>query len=359
MSIKSFLRKKLYCYRLEQQRKWAINVELKNIKTLELLDLAPAEYEELCKQWDALQLKVNPLFYKVFKTIEGFNSKYLSDDLFYPLIIRCLNPINYALSFEHKGFYSFLFDKLSQPKNYVKNIRGVLYDSEMHVIKKEEAIAYLIDNVDSFIIKPTKNSCMGKNVRMMKVDKESDLLNLFCEYGNDFVIQEVLQQSQQTAVFNRNSLNTFRVSSLYINGVVTICSVVFRCGQGHSPVDNCGAGGLMVGIDEDGCFREYAYDNKYKRHYSTLDNVVFKGKCIPDVKKIIDIVENYHPKYFPNLGFIGWDFCLDLNDDPILIEVNLEFPGIQLEQLSVGKPIFDERTDEVIDFVNRNREFKM
>lgn len=50
---------------------------------------------------------------------------------------------------------------------------------------------------------------------------------------------------------------------------------------------------------------------------------------------------------------IGLDICLDENNEPVLIEVNLLEPGILYEQLCTG-PIFGERTNEVLDYVTRN-----
>ena len=107
----------------------------------------------------------------------------------------------------------------------------------------------------------------------------------------------------------------------------------------------------MVGVEEDGTFHDYAYDNKYKRYYKTDTGIEFGKQKIGEVHDIIRIVKEYHSKYFPNLGFIGWDFALDSEEHPVLIEVNLEFPGIQMEQLASGKPIFGDRTEEVVDYV--------
>lgn len=335
--------------RLSRQRNWAISIERDNLESLELQSLSKFECKELEKCWGKLGLKIYPIFYRMFKTVEGFDSKYLSDDLFYPLIIRALNPVEYSISFEHKALYSYLYKEIKQPTNYVKCINGILFNSSMEVISLDIAKNILQDK--SFIIKPTKNSCMGRNVKLMTYRDDFNIDELFKNYGDDFVIQEVINQSSQTAIFNKTSLNTFRVSSLFINGKLTICSVVFRCGRDNNIVDNAGAGGLMVGVDEDGTFHDYAYDNKYKRYYKTDGGIIFSNQNIEEVQNIIRIVKEYHPKYFPNLGFIGWDFALDSENHPILIEVNLGFPGIQMEQLASGSPIFGDRTDEVIDYV--------
>lgn len=163
-----------------------------------------------------------------------------------------------------------------------------------------------------------------------------------------------MEQSEKTARFNPSSLNTFRVSTLNINGVVSVCSVIFRCGRGHVDVDNVGAGGFAVGVDSNGYFMEYAYDNRYRKHYETETGVSFKGYHVDEVVDIIELAKKAHEKYLPVCGFAGWDFAIDKMGLPVLIEVNLEFPGIQMEQLCIAKPIFGERTDEVIEWVKRH-----
>lgn len=341
-------------YKIWQKRNWAVNVEKDNLNSIKLQNLTKKEKEDLKMTWGKLNLSIRPPFFMVFKTVAGFNPLYLSDDLFFPLIIRCLNPSEYTYAFEHKGFYSFLYKDIPQPTNYIKRIRNVLYDEEMNVISEKKAIEILVSKT-TFIIKPAKSSCMGKNIKKIHLPDENQIKNLLLEYKTDFVIQQYISQSQQTSAFNKDSLNTFRISSLYLNGKVSICSIIFRCGQGSSAVDNCGAGGLAVGVNEDGSFKEYALDNKYRKHYSTLNGTQFKNYRINEVANIVELVKNYHQRLFPHCGFIGWDICLDINDKPILIEVNLEFPGIQLEQLAIEKPIFGERTQEVISFVTKER----
>ncbi len=54
------------------------------------------------------------------------------------------------------------------------------------------------------------------------------------------------------------------------------------------------------------------------------------------------------------MGFAGWDFCLDENNNPIFIEVNLGYPSILYEQLCSVSPIFGNRTNEVYEYVGSN-----
>lgn len=345
--------------RLTRMRNWAINVERCHIDKVKLLALTNEEKKQIILTWGGLGLKVNPLYFQLFKTIKEFDSKYLSDDLFFPWIIRSLNPRKDSDTLENKGLYDIFFSCLLQPKFYVKRINGQFFDDELRIISIEEAFRILLLQ-NSFLIKPITGSCCGKNVKKIKGfqaldsrDREEMLEKIFSDYGENFIVQEVVKQSLETAKFNPSSLNTIRISSLCINGKTSIVSSIFRCGQGEVDVDNGGAGGLMVGIDSNGVLYDYAYDSDYNKYATTKTGVIFKGQKISAYADLKSLVENYHSKLLPTCGFAGWDFAINQNNQPVFIEVNLGFPGIQMEQMCTG-PIFGARTFEVVEYVKSN-----
>lgn len=288
-------------------------------------------------------------YHRMFKTYAKFDVRYVSDSSFFPTILRSLNPYESANSFERKSLYKILYHEIPQPNSIVSCLNGT-YIVDNHFVSREDAIE-LLKSKEEFIIKPTEYSTQGKNVRLIKTeqDKIEEALEL---YGKNFITQEVLSQSSRTAVFHNSSLNSFRVTTLNINGRVTLCNILFRCGQGDSVVDNGGAGGLMVGVMPDGSFMDFAYDNHYHKHTQTKDGVEFKGKCIKEMPEIVNQVVSWHTAYLPHMGIVGWDIALDEQEKPIMIEVNLRLPGIQFEQLCSETPLFGDRTQEVIDYTN-------
>ena len=50
----------------------------------------------------------------------------------------------------------------------------------------------------------------------------------------------------------------------------------------------------------------------------------------------------------PHFRFVGWDFTVDENGDPILFEINTH-PDATLIQIVTGKPLFGEKTDWILD----------
>lgn len=68
------------------------------------------------------------------------------------------------------------------------------------------------------------------------------------------------------------------------------------------------------------------------------------------LRKAIEVIRQSHTR-LPNVHLIGWDIAIDETGEPILIEINISYPGIIYEQLCSG-PLFGERTGEVIEYVN-------
>lgn len=357
--MKKFIYGIWYKLRLYRIRNWAIRVEYGHIRKLRLLDLTKSEKEAIKLVWGSLGLSIKPLYYRLFKTVEKFDARYLSDDLYFPWVIRSLNPRKDSDVLENKGLYDLYFSQLPQPRFYIKNVNGQYFNDKLDILSIGEAIEVL-RKLREFLIKPTVGSCCGRNVRKVSGldllaahEARKKIESLLFEYKTDFIIQEVIQQSAETAIFNPSSLNTIRISSLNMNGKTSVVSAIFRCGQGKVDVDNRGAGGLMIGLDDEGFLREYAYDADYNRYEQTKTGVSFKGKRISAYKELRDLILEYHSKLLPACRFAGWDLALDKNNVPVFIEVNLGFPGIQMEQMCTG-PIFGDRTAEVVGYVKNH-----
>ena len=327
--------------------------ELRNLKritkNLELNRLTSSEAAEARMYWNRLPVKLNLAEFDVFKTLSGFDKRFVPIDLYYPYIKKSLNPDKYTFALGHKALFNNIYANFPQPETIVLRIRGTYFDKDRHIINKASALE-IIKSIDRCIIKPTIDTKCGKGVKMFS-PTDRDFEHLLDEHGEDFIVQEVLEQSSQTSRFNPHSLNTFRVTSLFINGEVSICAISLKCAQGDHIVDNLRAGGLMISVDEDGQFHNFALDHSFQKHFTTADGQDYFSFKIPEVKDIVTMIKEQHPLVLPNLGIVGWDIALDCNNKPVLIEPNVWYPGIQYSQHCAQRPIFGERTDEVIDYV--------
>ena len=52
----------------------------------------------------------------------------------------------------------------------------------------------------------------------------------------------------------------------------------------------------------------------------------------------------------PYFGLISWDFTVDQEENPVMIELNLRWCGLNFHQLHHG-PLFGDRTTEILNKV--------
>ena len=150
------------------------------------------------------------------------------------------------------------------------------------------------------------------------------------------IVQEVLRQDSQMAVFSPFSVNTIRMTTMLTpQGNVININSFLRFGLGESFVDNVGSGGLAVGIDyQTGRLKRYAHGKKWERYAAhPTTGVVFENFVIPEWNRICDfaaVVQNH----FSFFRLLGLDIALDQNGEPVVIEINSAPDLAALEQIS-------------------------
>ena len=169
--------------------------------------------------------------------------------------------------------------------------------------------------------------------------------SLFKEYKKDYVIQEVLEQSEFMAMFNPSSINTIRISTYLRSNEAVVLTAILRIGREGMDVDNTSSGGIVVTIESNGKLKKQAF-NKFSSSVEKLINNVSLDKfCIPKYDNVKKKVQELHLQ-IPYFRVISWDIALDKNDDPVLIEMNVFGQGI--DQQSHAGPFFTTYTDEVL-----------
>lgn len=325
--------------------------------------LSKSEWNEVKDIWDirmdGRRLKLYQKGYRLFKGLcgeENFSPLYCPNILFEPYILRSLNLPVHVLGLERKDMYDTLFPNIPKPKTVFKCIGGIFFDSQMNIISIDDALR-LLHNHETVCVKPTFFSACGNGVRCLDCKNltHEQFTEFFSSYGENYIVQEVLKQSVKTSMLSKKSLNTFRVSTLFINGKCSICTIINRIGREDSFVDNGFAGNYCVGVNEDGTYQPQAYDVKYKTYSQTDTGIRYEGFRLEEIKELVEIVKKTHTRCLPHCGFCGWDFALDTNNEWNLIEVNLYAPGIEMEQICPGKPLFGDRTREVIEYVNNHQ----
>lgn len=150
---------------------------------------------------------------------------------------------------EHKSLNGYLVNSpIRFPHCYVRCVDGEFYTCDMRQISLHEAVE-ACSGQDCLILKDAQETSGGQSVEKLDLSSASDaekaekLTKVFAQRSrNDFVVQECLRQHPSTAAFNPTSVNTFRVTTLYLNGRFSVLSIIFRMGKDGMKVDNWGGG---------------------------------------------------------------------------------------------------------------------
>lgn len=351
------------CIKFEQENEERLVLQNIPVNSLSPLTINENEKEEVKKTFSKIWGGKFEHFDELglFKHYRGFDSRYVSHYLYLPIIAHKLNNYHYSKMLEHKSLLGYLVkSELKFPYCYVRCVDGEYYDNEMHQIDKEQAISGCV-NRDAIVIKDSVDSAGGKSVELLSLQtlsdnaKRKELLRVLAERKQDFVIQECIKQHPSLAKFNSTSINTLRVTTLYLNGKYSTLSIILRFGKQGMKVDNWGSGGIMVGVSQTGQLAKKGFDIQLKE-YLEYNGICFGSEILKQIPSLLEKIEKAHTTQFSLCKFIGWDICFNENNEPVVIELNSSQPGIIGEQLCTG-PIFGDRTKEVVDYCSM-KEFK-
>lgn len=279
-----------------------------------------------------------------------FSPWYIPLDIYYTKVDPFFNDWNMARVIDHKCFYDMYLPNVKQPITIAKKINGFWFDGQGNWIT-ETAAKQILDDVPVAFAKIAANSCGGNGVWCLKTDSEKEKIWKMLEMtGNDMIFQLPIKQHSAINMLYPHSINSIRVISLMRQEGVKIYSMVIRMGCGGSVVDNITSGGMSCGIGEDNRLKCYAYTKDGDRvRYHPDTGTVFDGYLLPAIDQIRAIVKENH-KVFPHFRLLSWDFAIDDNSDPVLVEINLSYGALDCHQFNNG-PLFGKDTVEILDEV--------
>lgn len=304
--------------------------------------------------------------HKLYEGINGiFHKDYFPDYLFATKLEPILNNYKYARIYGDKSLTEILYSKYSKlkiPQTYLVKSNGIWYNADRRPIGLKE-VKEILFQLGEAIIKPTIGASSGKGVWFCNFVDGTDLNNettinhLIESDYNNFIIQEKMVQHHSFSRLYPHSINTIRIITYIANEKVNHADLCIRMGTGGKKVDNIHSGGLVVGLDNDGNLNDYAYKLGYSDSKIRLDrhpdtNIVFKDYKLDGINKIIETAMDLHG-LTPNMGIISWDFMIDQNSNPSLIEANYMNQSIWFPQIVHAKPIFGENTEYMINLLRK------
>ena len=332
--------------------------EIKNIdkktKLWESVVLDESQTHEIKSIWGRyLSGKDVTKWHRLYQSYTGLYQKdYFPENLYSTKLEPILSPDKYSLVLAHKYLTTCLFpgdDSYRNPNVFVANTSNVFTNSWHEVISSEQALSCLKD-IGNAVIKPTIDSSSGEGIRMINIKNGVDIKSnetiesILAQYKTDYIVQERITQSVLLTALYPNAINTFRVVTYICDGVVHVAPVALRVGRGNAEVDNIHAGGISIGVNDNCCLREIAFSemgDRFDTHPNT--GISFKGYKIQPLEQVIACAKRLHGR-IPMIKMISWDWTLDENNIPVLIETNLTGQAVWLPQMVNGQPMFGENT---------------
>lgn len=188
-----------------------------------------------------------------------------------------------------------------------------------------------------FVKKEVDKAC-GESIQLIDINNIENNKLLFKDLikNGKVILEELVQQNKATSIFNESSVNTVRCITLKINGEVFIPYCFMKIGRKGSFVDNGGAGGILVGIDEKtGILNTSGVDELGYRYIVHPDSKIrFKNYKLPKWDEMVGICKNMALKS-EGVNLIGWDMAYTNDGKWIVIEGNsiTEFIGPQSTSL--------------------------
>lgn len=309
--------------------------------------------------------KIPYTWHRYFYAFTGqFDEKYVPDSLMIPEYEWLVNPYEYTKSFEDKNITPLLAEgvkDLSTPDTILSCAEGVYRDSEVQLISKNCA-KDILGHCGKTFLKPTVDTGSGYKCEILEMEDGIDTISkksaaeILEAYGENFVLQKRICTHESIQKLYSGAVNTFRVITYKLpGGRFFHTPTVMRVGQGGGFLDNAHAGGVFVGIDDEGYLRAEAkteFNEVYLQHPDT--HVVFNGYQIPLIKKVHEKALEMHAR-IPQVGIINWDFTINSEGKPVLIEANIRYGAYWFPQMAWGKGLFEENTEEVLEFLKRKR----
>lgn len=190
-----------------------------------------------------------------------------------------------------------------------------------------------------FVVKPTDMSG-GRGIRKDSIigldenEKREFYHNLLQEGADNkakylrgsetsVVLEELIDQADELAVFNPESVNCVRLVTLRANGNYQVYDAWLKIGAGGLFLNSAVSGSLLAGINiKTGVLDTIGMNEMGKICETHPDtNIPFVGFQIPHWNELLEMARECAAK-LPQFGYIGWDFVLTKQDGWCVMEAN-------------------------------------
>lgn len=234
--------------------------------------------------------------------------------------LRKLNPLTYER----------VTDVKSKSYNTLKDLYGRDAVS-IESLDDFEKFRQFAKDKDCFVLKPEMSS-QGNGIKKIELPplyekaNETEFKEFFdglFESTGPFFAEELINPHPAIDALNRTSVNTVRIVTCYNGKEVKIQRCFMKIGRGGSFVDNGGAGGILVSVnqetgvmDSDGMVES---GHVFEVHPDS--GIKFKGYRLPHWDSAIELCKEA-AKRLPHTTYIGWDVTCNNNNKWLIVEAN-------------------------------------
>lgn len=330
----------------------------------------PERQKEFDEYWTKhFGRRISNRWHRLYESINGvYCVDYVPDVIYATKYEPAVSTYNYCEIFSDKYLteimYSNVIPGVRAPRTLLCADSFSYYDGSHCPVSYSKAVE-LFSDIGKAVIKPSTGTCSGKMVKIVcmggGIDKKSgdSAQEILKQYGMNFIVQELICQHPDLEALYPGSVNTLRYITYRTKNGFVSAPALLRIGSGGGELDNIHAGGMGIGMDNDGILMEKAYrlgygdsNETFTRHPDT--HIVFKGYKIPMMKQIHDAACTLHSRT-PNIGVIAWDITVNDQNEIIIIEANCAGQGIWLPQIVSEKSVFEENTPWILEMLGKHK----
>lgn len=251
--------------------------------------------------------------------------------------LNLTQPVNYVCLLRNKSLFSTIGICWGFPvvKDIAKYSKGSISDTKLYTSLEE----LIIDRKHVFIkpIDAKKGEgifsidMMGEEIIVNgNIEQRDSLIKQLNDLSEkrEYIIQDKVMQHQAVSALHKESVNTLRVVTInHLHssspGDVVYVGAELRVGCGTNRTDNISAGGIKIGVNEDGKLQKFGF---YRKPYGTKttqhpdSKIVFENYQIPYFVEAVEMCKSFHAR-IKEIHLIGWDVAITENG-PLFIEGN-------------------------------------
>ena len=234
--------------------------------------------------------------------------------------------------------------------------RGDTYlDRSLQTISFDKFAEYLVSLHETIVIKPCLSES-GRGVVFVNPFEAGleELKRILSSYKDDFKVEGKVTNHSSISCIYPDSLNTIRIITYRLNNHIYFCPLALRCGKNGARVDNCHAGGLFVGLTNEGILLPCAHMEDLVSFYSHPNTgFVFGNAKVFGVDRAVQAVINIHST-LKNLNLLHWDVAINEEGEPCVIEVAGSSGSFWMPQIAHGKGLFGDNTSDILKFIKNH-----